>query len=68
MPGLRAPSPLVSVAAGVWCTVVQGLGIRILGLCRLLSILTHRVAVARVLISGGGGNIMPDFLSTFVNK
>ena len=34
----------------------------------LLSILTHRVAVARVLISGGGGNIMPDFLSTFVNK
>ena len=67
MPGLRAPSPLVSVAAGVWC---EGwiAGYQDIGPRCLLSILTHRLAVARVLISGGGGNIMPDFLSTFVNK
>ena len=65
MPGRRAPSPLVSVSAGV-CGA--GAGYQDIGPRCLLSILTHRLAVARVLISGGGGNIMPDFLSTFVNK
>ena len=63
MPGLRAPSPLVSVAAGVWC------GGWVSGYWASAAFYPHtHGGVARVLISGGGGNIMPDFLSTFVNK